>query len=86
MSTGNSTFNHAFDYIVVIINYGLTSCEDLAIALLQPSLNFRLYNLVENFESFRPLTGVSRLFLMGFPSVRIYRIIFGISSDQLLTI
>ena len=30
--------------------------------------------------------GVSRIFIMGFPLVRNYRNIFGISSDQLLTI
>ena len=30
--------------------------------------------------------GVSRIFIIGFPSVRIYRNIFRISSDQLLTI
>ena len=30
--------------------------------------------------------GVSRIFIMGFPPVRNYRNIFGISSDQVLTI
>ena len=30
--------------------------------------------------------GVSRIFIMGFPSVRNYRNIFRITSDQLLTI
>ena len=33
-----------------------------------------------------PIRDVSRIFLMRFPSVRNYRIIFGVSSDQLLTI
>ena len=43
-----------------------------------------------HFSEFKDVTsgvkGVSRIFIMGFPLVRNYRNIFGISSDQLLII
>ena len=38
MSIGNSSATHAFDYIVLMIKPGLTSCEDFAMALINGTL------------------------------------------------
>ena len=39
MTIGNLSITHTFDYIVLRIKLGLTSCEDLAMALIDTKGN-----------------------------------------------
>ena len=47
MNTGNLSVTHAFDYIVFRIKPSLTSCEDLATALIDTEGKEGAYNSVK---------------------------------------